>query len=116
MRRFIDNWLIRHRHPASRALHAVGIPLLVAGLLLGAWQLWHGQWPLWWRPVGLIGASYVLQGIGHAIEGNDMGEVVLIKKLRGKPYNAIAPSSTNRVNSKGYPGGGQCPPANADET
>jgi len=35
--------------------------------------------------------SYVLQGIGQAIEGNDMGEVVLIKKLFGKPYVAIAP-------------------------
>ncbi len=85
------NWRTRHRHPASLALHAVGIPLLVAGLLLGAWQLWHGMWPLWWRPVGLIVLSYVLQGIGHAIEGNDMGEVVLIKKLLGRPYTAIAP-------------------------
>jgi uncharacterized membrane protein YGL010W len=92
MKKIIDNWRMRHRHPASLALHAVGIPLLMAGLLLGGWQLWHGMWSLWWRPVGLIVVSYVLQGIGHAIEGNDMGEVVLIKSLLGKPYVAIAPN------------------------
>ena len=91
----LDNWRKRHRHRASLALHAVGIPLLVVGLLLGAWQLWHGMWPLWWRPVGLIVISYVLQGAGHAIEGNDMGEVVLIKKLLGRPYVAIAPRWEN---------------------
>ncbi|HRX84204.1 MAG TPA: DUF962 domain-containing protein [Phycisphaerae bacterium] len=91
MSRIVHNWFERHRHPVSLALHAVGIPLLVAGLVLGAWQLWYGMWPLWWRPVGLIVVSYVLQWIGHRVEGNDMGEVVLIKKLLGKPYVAIAP-------------------------
>jgi hypothetical protein len=87
----LQNWLLRHQHPASQILHAVGIPLLVAGLLLGAWQLAHLQWSLWWRPVGLILISYILQGIGHKIEGNDMGELILIKKWLGKPYTAIAP-------------------------
>jgi len=91
MKRMLDNWCARHRHPASLALHAIGIPMLAAGLLLGAWQLWHGMWSLWWRPVGLIVISYVLQGIGHAVEGNDMGEVILIKKLLGRPYVAVAP-------------------------
>ena len=65
--------------------------MLAFGLLLGAYQLWFGLWYLWWRPVGLIAVSYILQGIGHAIEGNDMGEVVLIKKLLGRPYVAVAP-------------------------
>jgi len=72
-------------------LHAVGIPLLVIGLVLGAWQLWQWRWDLWWRPVGLIVVSYVLQWIGHRIEGNDMGEIIVIKKLLGKPYVAEVP-------------------------
>ena len=97
MKRLIGNWLERHRHPASLVLHAIGIPLLVAGLLLGAWQLWHGMWPLWWRPVALIVASYVLQWAGHMTEGNDMGEVVLIKRLLGRPYTAIAPPRPERA-------------------
>jgi len=91
MARPFDNWLARHRHPVSFGLHAVGIPLLVFGLLLGAWQLWHGLWALWWRPVGLIAVSYLLQWIGHVVEGNDMGEVVLIKRWLGRPYVAVSP-------------------------
>lgn len=92
----IRNWLERHQHPASLALHAVGIPLLIFGLLLGAWQLWHGMWSLWYRPIGLIVVSYILQWFGHRIEGNDMGEIILIKKLLGKPYVAVAPSDQVR--------------------
>ena len=91
----IRNWLERHQHPASLVLHAVGIPLLVFGLLLGAWQLWHGMWSLWYRPVGLIVISYILQWIGHLIEGNDMGEIILVKKMLGKPYVAVARSGNS---------------------
>jgi len=84
-------YLARHRHPACRVLHAVGVPLLAVGLLLAMVQLFRGQWSLWWRPVVLLAASYLLQWLGHRIEGNDMGEVVLIKKLLGRPYVAVAP-------------------------
>jgi hypothetical protein len=85
----VQNWLERHRHPASLWLHAIGIPMLVFGLVLGGWQLFYGMWGLWWRPVGLIVVSYILQWIGHRMEGNDMGEVILVKKLFGKPYIAV---------------------------
>jgi hypothetical protein len=87
----IDNWLERHQHPASRWLHAVGIPLLIAAVGLAVWQLAQWRWDLWWRPVGLVVLSYLLQWNGHRIEGNDMGEVVLIKKMLGRPYVAVAP-------------------------
>ena len=40
---------------------------------------------------GLFVGGYLLQFLGHAIEGNDAGEVVLIKRLLGRPYVAIAP-------------------------
>lgn len=93
MRHWIANWYLRHRHPANRALHAVGIPLLAAGLILGLVQLLVWRWDLWWRPVGLIALSYLLQWIGHRIEGNDLGEVVAVKKLLGLPYTAIAPET-----------------------
>lgn len=53
-------------------------------------QLLDGAWNLWWRPVGLFVISYLLQWVGHFIEGNDMGELILIKKLLGKPYVAVA--------------------------
>lgn len=68
----------------------MGIPLLVWGLFLGGWQLADGRWNLWWRPVVLIAVSYLLQWLGHRIEGNDMGEVIMIKKLLGRPYVAVS--------------------------
>ncbi len=91
MSAWIHDWLERHRHPVSRWLHAVGIPLLIWGLLLGVWQLAMWRWDIWWRPTGVIAVSYLLQWVGHAIEGNDMGEIILIKRLLNRPYVAIAP-------------------------
>jgi hypothetical protein len=38
-----------------------------------------------------VAVSYILQWIGPAVEGNDMGELILIKKLLGKPYVAVSP-------------------------
>lgn len=96
---WILRWLARHQHPTSRILHAVGIPILVAGLILGAWQLGHLQWHLWWRPATLIAGSYLMQWAGHRIEGNDMGEVILLKKLAGRPYTAVSPRYTPRETS-----------------
>lgn len=95
-----ENWIVRHQHPASRALHALGIPLLLIGLALGGWQLWAWRWDLWWRPVGLIAVSYVLQWIGHRIEGNDMGEVVLVKRILGLPYVAVSPRYANNMRAE----------------
>ncbi len=88
---WVENWLSRHCSPASRALHAVGIPLAVAALVLAAVQLCWWRWDLWWRPAVLLVAGYVLQYVGHRIEGNDLGEVIVIKKLLGRPYRALGP-------------------------
>lgn len=80
IRAFIENWRVRHRHPASLVLHAVGIPMLPLAGVLAVYQWIEGAWGLWWRPVGLIVLSYMLQWAGHAIEGSPMGEWMLIKK------------------------------------
>ena len=64
--------------------------LPLAGVL-AVLQLQDGLWGLWWRPVGLVALSYALQWVGHRIEGNDMGEVVLIKRMMGRPYVAVSP-------------------------
>jgi uncharacterized membrane protein YGL010W len=99
MRAAWTNWRERHRNPVSLALHAVAIPLLVLAGVLVVVQLIDGAWHLWWRPVMLVVASYVLQWIGHAIEGNDMGEVILIKKLLGRPYVAVAPKGVTSASA-----------------
>lgn len=69
----------------------VAIPMLPLAGVLALIQLLDGAWSMWWRPVGLFAFSYVLQWIGHRVEGNDMGETILVKKLLGRPYVAVAP-------------------------
>ncbi len=87
---WLTNWRNRYIHPASRVLHAIAIPMLPLAGVLGTIQLANSAWDRCWIPVGLPTASYFLQWIGHRIEGNDMGEVILIKKLLGRPYVAVA--------------------------
>jgi len=91
IKKFIRGWPARHRHPVSRVLHAVGIPMTILAIPLACWQLHQGDWAAWWRPVALIVVGFGIQYVGHRIEGNDMGEIVGVKKRLGKPYVDIAP-------------------------
>lgn len=86
-----ERYLQRHCHPVSRWLHLIGVPLaLVAVGLFIAYAI-TGRWERWCWPVVLLAVGYLLQWIGHRIEGNDMGEIILIKKSLGRPYVAISP-------------------------
>ncbi len=91
MSSLLQQWRQRHRHRVSFWLHIVGIPLAVGGGILALVQLGQGRWDLWWRPVALIAAGYVLQWLGHRLEGNDMGEVILVKKWLHRPYVSVSP-------------------------
>lgn len=88
---WLSNWLERHQHPFSFWLHMIGIPLTILALILGGYQLAIWRWDLWWRPTALLAGGYLLQWLGHLVEGNDMGEVILIKRWLGRPYVAVAP-------------------------
>jgi hypothetical protein len=72
-------------------LHGIGIPLAVLAIVLAGIQLYRWRWDLWWRPVLLLVVGYALQYVGHRHEGNDMGEVVLLKRLLRRPYVAVSP-------------------------
>ena len=91
MPRWMANWLERHQHPVSLILHAVGIPLAIGAVVLAILQLAAWQWGLRWRPGILLALGYVLQWIGHRIEGNDMGELIIIKKWLGRDVVAVSP-------------------------
>jgi uncharacterized membrane protein YGL010W len=63
----LDHYMARydheHHHPANKALHAIGIPVIFAGvilLILLRWQLGLALFVLGW----------VLLFAGHRIEGN----------------------------------------------
>jgi hypothetical protein len=88
---WLADWLERHQSRLSFWLHVVGIPLTVIAVALGIWQLYHGLWDLWWRPLSLLAGGYLLQWVGHVHEGNDMGEIIAVKRLLGRPYVAVSP-------------------------
>lgn len=83
--RFVKNYLLRHQHPLNRVLHLVGVPLT---FLATAVLLWEGQ-VIW--GCGTFVAGYALQFAGHAVEGNDAGEVIVLKRALGFPYVDIVP-------------------------
>jgi uncharacterized membrane protein YGL010W len=67
--RLLDHYETEHRHPVNRALHFIGIPVVLLSVIALASP---------WRPFGwsrmdalasLIG-GWVLLFVGHAIEGN----------------------------------------------
>jgi len=82
--RALIKWLERHQHPVSFALHLVGIPMTLVGLALLAFLPW------WWG-AGTFVLGYALQFLGHAIEGNDVGELIPIKRLLGLRTVPISP-------------------------
>ena len=78
------NWLVRHRNAFNFWIHMIGIPLALAGVVL----LFVANW--YWG-AGAIVAGYFLQWVGHRAEGNDVGELIPLKRLLGLPVVAIAP-------------------------
>ena len=103
MPHWMHSWLARHRHPASLVLHAIGIPLTLGFVPLALVQLADDRWDLWWRPVTLLVGGYLLQWIGHRVEGNDMGEVILVKRWLGRPYVAVSPRFADRESENDAP-------------
>jgi hypothetical protein len=83
LRRTLRNWQERHRLPFNFAIHLIGIPLALAGLVLLFFA-----WP--WG-LGALVLGYFLQYLGHRAEGNDVGEWAAVKRLVGLPYVGIAP-------------------------
>lgn len=87
LRRWLSNWLERHQLPFNRAIHALGIPLTLVGIAVFFWL----PWDQWYWGVALFLGGYLLQWIGHLVEGNDMGEVAAVKRVLRLPYVTVAP-------------------------
>jgi uncharacterized membrane protein YGL010W len=59
---FIENYKAKHQHPLNKLTHSIGIPLIVVSLPLFFFS--------WRTALLLFAVGWVLQFIGHAIEGN----------------------------------------------
>jgi Protein of unknown function (DUF962) len=84
LRRRLQGWRLRHQLPFNFAIHLIGIPLALTGVVLLFFLPWY------WG-VGAIVLGYLLQYVGHLAEGNDLGEWAAVKRLLGLPYVGIAP-------------------------
>ena len=58
----LANYKAKHQHPLNRLSHSIGIPLIVISLPL---FLFNWRWA-----VALFVLGWILQFVGHAIEGN----------------------------------------------
>ncbi|HEY9717468.1 MAG TPA: Mpo1-like protein [Trichormus sp.] len=74
IRAFIIDYCQRHAHPVNAILHIFGVPAVFYGLFL----LFAAQPAL---GLGLIVLGYIFQYLGHKAQGNEVGEVTLIKHV-----------------------------------
>ncbi len=88
LRKFLKNYLPRHRNRINQVLHLIGVPLTFIGT---PWTIIAGA--DWYWPVVCFAGGYGLQFAGHAIERNDAGEVVFLKKALGMSYREYGPCS-----------------------
>ena len=59
---YLDNYKSKHQHPLNRLTHTIGIPSIVLSLLL---FFLNWRWAL-----VLFGFGWIMQFVGHIIEGN----------------------------------------------
>ena len=62
LQRWIDRYHADHNHPLNHATHVIGIPAIVASLVVFFFE--------WRWGLGLFVGGWILQFIGHGIEGN----------------------------------------------
>lgn len=92
----VEYWLVRHRGPVSFALHMVGIPLTILGVLLIPVYVLLASTPIFLLSLALFVGGYIIQFLGHGLEGSDPGELILIKRWLGWSYVEVAPARKSR--------------------
>ena len=59
---YIEEYKAKHKHPLNKLAHSIGIPLITI-----SWPLFFFNWR--WA-LALFVFGWILQFVGHAIEGN----------------------------------------------
>ncbi|HUE81670.1 MAG TPA: DUF962 domain-containing protein [Pyrinomonadaceae bacterium] len=59
---FIETYRAKHQHPLNKLTHSIGIPLIIISLPLFLFN--------WRYALALFICGWILQFVGHAIEGN----------------------------------------------
>jgi hypothetical protein len=71
---FVLDYCARHAHPVNAVLHLAGVPMAFFGVgMLVCGQVLIG--------LAFLAGGYLLQYLGHKAQGNEVGEVIALKKL-----------------------------------
>ena len=76
----VADWLDRHRDPRSFVLHIIGIPPTILGVLMIPIYAFLVSLPLFALAFCLFAGGYLVQFLGHALDGSDPGEVMFLKR------------------------------------
>jgi uncharacterized membrane protein YGL010W len=90
---YMEKYRQDHQHPVNRALHSVGIPMIVASLGLMPFNPLLGA--------GMFVFGWILQFVGHAFEGKApsffrdptyllIGPMWFLQKIRGQSGNSAS--------------------------
>jgi hypothetical protein len=95
----IDNWMERHRNPTSFVLHMIGIPPTILGVLLIPVYVLLVSIPIFLLALGMFVGGYLIQFVGHAVDGTEPGEIAFLRRKFGWSYAGIAPAATPAAGS-----------------
>lgn len=87
----VQHWIARHRGPTSFVLHMLGIPATIVGVLLMPVYVVLMSVSVFLFALVLFVGGYLVQFLGHALEGSDPGEIIYFKRKLGLPYVEVAP-------------------------
>lgn len=87
----VQEWLARHQHRGSFVLHMIGIPPTILGVLMIPVYLYLRSFPLFLLALALFVGGYLIQFLGHALDGSEPGELMFLKRKLGWSYVEIAP-------------------------
>jgi uncharacterized membrane protein YGL010W len=92
----VGNWMERHRNPVSFVLHVIGIPPTILGVLLIPIYVYCMSIPIFLCALAMFFGGYLVQFLGHALEGTDPGEIIYFKRKLGLNYVEFAPARRSR--------------------
>lgn len=93
---FLSDYAKRHKHPVNALLHIFGVPLAFFGI----YKLFSSNLKEKGLGLSCLVLGYWLQFIGHRSQGNEVGEILLVKKiLKASGFKSRATNLNSMGNS-----------------
>jgi uncharacterized membrane protein YGL010W len=84
----VNNWIERHRDVRSFVLHLFGIPCTILGVLLMPIYVLLFSFVVFLFALTLFVGGFLIQFLGHGLDGSEPGEITGIKIWLGKRRQA----------------------------